>query len=68
MKKTVMINGMMCQHCRAHAEKALAAVEGVAEVNVSLEEKKAEVTLSHDVPDEVLVRAVVDAGYEATVL
>ena len=68
MKKTVMIEGMMCQHCRAHAEKALAAVEGVSEVTVSLEEKKAEVTLSHEVSDEVLIKAVVDAGYEASVL
>ncbi len=68
MKKTLSIKGMMCNHCRMHAEKALTAVEGVVSAAVSLEEEKAEVTLSHDVADEVLIKAIVDAGYEATVI
>ena len=68
MTKTLMINGMMCDHCRMHAEKALKAVKGVAEVKVSLEEKKAEITLSKKVDDKVLIKAVTDAGYEASVI
>ena len=29
MKKTYRIEGMMCNHCRMHAEKALNQLEGV---------------------------------------
>ena len=36
MKREYTIGGMMCQHCRAHVEKALNAVEGVKAV-VTLE-------------------------------
>ena len=68
MKKTLIIEGMMCNHCRAHAQKALEAVDGVLSVTVSLEEKKAEITLSADVADDVLVKAIADAGYEAKVV
>ena len=68
MKKTVSIKGMMCNHCRMHAEKALLGVDGVMSADVSLEEEKAVVTLSKDVADEMLVKAIVDAGYEATVI
>lgn len=64
MKKVLDIEGMMCQHCVAHVNKALSAVEGVEAVEVSLENKNAAVTLAADVSDEVLVKAVVDAGYE----
>jgi cation transport ATPase len=68
MKKTLKIDGMMCNHCRMHAEKALAAVEGVEAAVVTLEDATAVVTLTCDVADEVLIKAVVDAGYEAKVI
>ena len=64
MKKVLDIEGMMCQHCVAHVNKALSSIEGVEAVEVSLENKNAAVTLAADVSDEVLVKAVVDAGYE----
>ena len=51
-----------------HAEKALLGVDGVMSAEVSLEEEKAVVTLSKDVADEILVKAIVDAGYEATII
>lgn len=40
MKKTVYIEGMMCNHCTAHVQKALEALDGVESVEVSLEDKK----------------------------
>lgn len=40
------------------------AVEGVKAVTMSLEQKNATVELASDVADEVLIRAVTDAGYE----
>ena len=64
MKKVLDIEGMMCQHCVAHVNKALSGIEGVEAVEVSLENKNAAVTLAADVSDEALVKAVVDAGYE----
>lgn len=64
MKKVLDIEGMMCQHCVAHVNKALSGIEGVESVEVSLENKNAAVTLAADVSDEALVKAVVDAGYE----
>lgn len=64
MKKVLDVEGMMCQHCVAHVTKALQGIAGVEAVEVSLENKNAAVTLADDVSDEVLVKAVVDAGYE----
>jgi Cu+-exporting ATPase len=63
MKKVLIVEGMMCAHCQAHVEKALAAVEGVQEAVVDLEAKQATVTLLADVPDQTLMDAVTEAGY-----
>lgn len=54
MKKTVYINGMMCSHCTAHVQKALGALDGVESVEVSLEDKKAVLTLNKNVDDAVI--------------
>lgn len=64
MKKTMKINGMMCGHCEARVKKALEAVDGVQEAVVSHEAGNAVVTLSSDVADEVLKKAVEDQDYE----
>ncbi len=66
MTKTVYVEGMMCAHCQAHVKKALEGVTGVTGAEVSLEDKKAVVTLAQDVSDEALMNAVKEAGYEAT--
>ncbi len=63
MKKVLKVDGMMCQHCQAHVQKALAGVAGVTEAVVDLEKKEATVTLSQEVPDQVLMDAVTEAGY-----
>ena len=64
MKKTVYIDGMMCSHCTAHVQKALGALDGVESVEVSLEDKKAVLTLNKNVDDAVITAAVREAGYE----
>ena len=51
-------------HCVAHVKKALEALEGAAEVEVSLEDKQA--TLAGGVSDEAIRAAVAEAGYEVT--
>ena len=67
MEKTMMIEGMMCSHCTGRVSKALNDIDGVTAV-VSLEDKNAKITLSKDVSDDVLIKAVTDAGYEVTSL
>ena len=64
MEKKIQIEGMMCQHCVAHVEKALAALGGVSAAQADLEGKCATVTLSAPVSDEELKEAVTAAGYE----
>ncbi|MCQ2479524.1 MAG: heavy metal translocating P-type ATPase [Clostridia bacterium] len=64
MIKVLKVEGMMCQHCKAHVQKALEAVEGVKAVDVDLESKTATVELLEDVDTSVLEKAVTDAGYE----
>ena len=63
MKKVLIVDGMMCAHCQAHVQKALAGVEGVTEAVVDLESKKATVTLAQDVADQALMDAVTAVSY-----
>ena len=66
MTKVLTVEGMMCAHCQAHVQKALAGVPGVASATVDLDSKKATVELSTDVADSVLMDAVKEAGYDPT--
>lgn len=64
MKKTLKIEGMMCQHCVAHVTKALQGVEGVTAVDVNLKKKTATIEVEANVTDESLTAAIAEAGYE----
>lgn len=64
MTKTMKIEGMMCAHCEARVKKCLEAIDGVAEAAVSHDKGEAAVTLSKDVADEVLRKAVEDQDYQ----
>ena len=64
MTKTIHIEGMMCGHCEAHVKKALEAIDGVAEAQASHEKGTAVVTLTADVADEVLTKAVEEQDYK----
>lgn len=63
MEKTMLIEGMSCGHCSARVEKALNELDGV-NATVDLDKKTAFIKLSKDINDEVLTKAVTDAGYE----
>lgn len=65
MEKKVIIEGMMCMHCRAHAEKALNAIPGVT-ATVDLESKTA--TVTGDVTDEAIKAAIAEAGYQVVAI
>jgi len=64
MNKTMNISGMMCEHCEMHVKKALEALNGVDSAVVSHKAGTAELSLSHEVENDALTQAVVDAGYE----
>lgn len=63
MEKTMTIEGMMCPHCEAAVKKALEALDGVEDAQVSHEKGTAVVSLSAEVSDEVLTKAVEDKDY-----
>ena len=64
MTKTMKIEGMMCGHCEARVKKTLESIEGVTEAAVSHETGTAVVTLSEEVPSEVLKDAVEAQDYK----
>ncbi len=64
MTKTMKIEGMMCMHCEARVKKALEAVAGVESAVADHNAKTAVVTLTADVADDVLRKAVEDQDYK----
>lgn len=64
MKKIMVIDGMMCAHCQKRVHDVLSALDGVAEVDVNLENKTAVVVCSKEIDDKILTDAVTNAGYE----
>ena len=64
MKKIMKIEGMSCGHCKAAVEKALKAIDGVENAVVDLADKSADITLTNEVSNDVLSKAVTDAGYD----
>ncbi len=65
MTKTIKIEGMMCTHCTGRVNDILNAIDGVS-ATVSLEDKQAVVTLSKEVADSLIIKAITDAGYKVT--
>ena len=64
MKKTIKIEGMMCPRCSGHVKDALIKLDGVANAEVSHETGLAELTLNKDISNDILSKAVTDAGYD----
>lgn len=60
MTKTVKIEGMMCEHCEARVKKTLEAIDGIVSAAPDHKADKAVITLSKDVPEEV-IRAAIEA-------
>ena len=65
MQKEIKVEGMMCMHCVAHVKEALSKVNGVTNVEVSLEKKNA--LVEGDFKIEDAIKAVDEAGYKASV-
>lgn len=65
MTKTLIVEGMSCNHCKARVEAVLNSLEG-CQAEVTLSEKKAVVTLQQDIDSETLKKTVEAAGYEVS--
>lgn len=62
-QRTIIIEGMTCEHCKARVESRLNALDGVS-AKVNLKKKTAVVSMEKDVEDEMIKKAVENAGYE----
>ena len=60
---TLHVEGMMCAHCQARVEKAVAGT-GAAEVQVDLEKKSVTCALSGGATEAQIKAAITEAGYE----
>lgn len=63
-KKTFIINGMSCNHCRMSAEKAILSVEGVTSASVELTTKTA--IVEGTATTEAICKAVEEVGFICT--
>ena len=66
MTKTMHVEGMMCGHCEARVKKALEALDAVEAAEVSHEKGTAVVTLSGDISNDELKKAVEEQDYKVT--
>lgn len=62
--KSIKIKGMSCQHCVMAVTKALAALDGVKDVNVDLNSGVATYEEVKAVDPKIVAASVKKAGYE----
>lgn len=63
MKKTLLIDGMMCMRCVAHVKKALEKIDGVVLAEVSLENNNAIVTCDKEISDDTFKTVIEEEDY-----
>lgn len=65
-KSTLQIEGMTCDHCVKSLTEGLSSLQGVRQVDVSLEAGRAEVEYDEEQLDLEAIRAkVAEVGYRA---
>ena len=60
----ISVKGMMCEHCEMHVKKALEAIDGITSATASHETGTVTIETSKEVDEELIKKAVTDAGYE----
>ncbi|MFC3418926.1 copper chaperone CopZ [Salinicoccus hispanicus] len=67
-QKTIMVEGMTCEHCRSAVEGALSGLGGVSSANVNLDENKVDVEYDKSKVDESTMKeAIEDQGYDVKI-
>lgn len=64
MKKTMIIEGMMCEHCKMRVQKALEQLDSVDSVSINLADGEAVVEMKEELSDSALTAAVEKEGYK----
>lgn len=62
-RKTYKVEGMMCQHCVNRVSEAIHSIEGTS-AKVNLRRGTVVVSMTEPIGDEVLIKAVKEAGYD----
>jgi copper chaperone len=65
---TLEIVGMHCASCGLLVDDCMEDVDGVVSSRTDLRSKKSTVVVADEVSDDVLLAAVVEAGYTATIV
>lgn len=63
VRMSLRVSGMNCSHCENSVKKAVSALAGVTEVNVSLKKKTVEVVFEGSLTKEAIVNAIEEQGY-----
>ena len=62
MNTVILVEGMMCPHCKARVESVCKEIPGVVSAEVDLQKKQ--VTVIGTASREILAEAITKAGYE----
>ena len=65
-RRTFLVEGMHCDHCKVWVEKAVNKIEGVS-CSVNLRNSEAIVSYEKEVDDKEILSAILRAGYKAKV-
>lgn len=63
MKKTYIVNGMTCNHCKASVEKNLSALDGIKAVEVDLTSKQVYID-GDKIEEQAIANTINDLGFE----
>ena len=63
-KRTMKIEGMMCNHCVKHVKEALEALNGISNVEVSLNNNEATFEQDASIEDSTVKEAIEDLDYK----
>ena len=64
INKTIEIEGMHCEGCVNRVTNVLSSIPGVKKCSVSLEDKKASLILSKEIPVSVFQEKVESIGFQ----
>jgi copper chaperone CopZ len=64
MEKTLIVEGMSCEHCEKRTEKELLKIDAVSDAKANADQGQVVVNLSKEIADDKLAEAVSEAGYD----
>ena len=63
-KKTIKVEGMMCEHCENRVKKTLEAIDGIEAVTADHKKDTVVMEMSKDVDESVIKAAIEDQDYK----